>query len=343
MTKPLTPEHSGSSALGAYTSTEKLLACRFAARDLSLFSRKLSTSMLSGSSRTRFRGRGVDFEEVRLYQPGDDIRAIDWRVTARTQVAHTKLYSEERERPVFFVVDQRSAMFFGSQRCFKSVLACHIASTLAWTALANSDRVGALVFGDSSQKDIRPKRSKHAVLELINQLDDYNHKLNSPVGGVRPISMATMLEDARRIAKPGSAIFVISDLHDFDRDCEQQLHLLGRHCDVSLIQTLDPLETQLPNLGWLTITDGHKRSQINCRSEKLRTRFNHQQQQQQTLILGSCQKTQVNLMSMSTHHDSIEQLRDAFGNAKAARKRNTKLANAQASEAKQRTPTGAHL
>merc|ERR1711916_149956 len=123
----------------------------------------------------------MEFEEVRVYQPGDDIRTIDWRVTARTQVAHTKLFQEEREKPVLLVVDQRSNMFFGSQRCFKSVYAAHIAATLGWAAIYQNDRVGALVFGDDQQRDVRPKRSKHAQLSFLQQLVEFNHKLISPV------------------------------------------------------------------------------------------------------------------------------------------------------------------
>ena len=120
---------------GAYSDLAQLLRLRFAAQDLKLFAKRPVRSLLTGGERTRFRGRGIDFEEVRLYQPGDDIRTIDWRVTARTQVPHTKIFREERERPVFMVADQRATMFFGSQRCFKSVLCAHICALLGWAAL----------------------------------------------------------------------------------------------------------------------------------------------------------------------------------------------------------------
>src|SRR5690554_1851036 len=166
---------------GARCDVADLLRLRFAARDLKLSARRPARSLLTGGERTRMRGRGIDFEEVRLYQPGDDIRSIDWRVTARTQVPHTKVFREERERPVFMVADQRSPMFFGTRHCFKSVLGAYISAVLAWAALYNSDRVGGLVFGDQAQRDIRPRRSKHAVLELLHQLQDFNGRLSSPV------------------------------------------------------------------------------------------------------------------------------------------------------------------
>src|SRR4051812_1422822 len=192
---------------GAYVNLANLLRLRFAAQDLKLFVKRAVKSQLNGAERTRFRGRGMDFEEVRLYQAGDDVRSIDWRVTARTQVPHTKLYREERERPVFVLVDQRAPMFFGSQRCFKSVLAAHIAANLAWAALNNSDRIGGLIFGDKAQRDIRPRRSKHAVLELLHQLREFNQQLQSPISPADSKPLSALLNDARRIAKPGCALF----------------------------------------------------------------------------------------------------------------------------------------
>ncbi|MDF3013878.1 MAG: ATPase, partial [Cellvibrio sp.] len=257
---------------GAYTELAALLRCRFSAQDLKLFAHQPARSLLSGPERTRFRGRGMDFEEVRLYQPGDDIRSIDWRVTARTQVAHTKIFREERERPVFMVVDQRSSLFFGSTRCFKSVLAAHIAALLGWAALANGDRLGALVFGDYTQRDVRPRRSKHAVLELLYQMQDYNHRLTSPITPAPALSPAgqlqkanslnAMLADARRIAKPGCALFIISDFHDLDTGAEQQLFELARHTDVTLIHVYDQLERQLISNSPLTISNGTERLQL---------------------------------------------------------------------------------
>src|SRR5690606_11398632 len=166
---------------GAYCQLADLLRLRFAARELNLFSPRQAKSAMMGNVRTRFRGRGMDFEEVRLYQPGDDIRAIDWRVTARTQVTHTKLYSEERERPVYVVCDQRASLFFGSVNTMKSVLATYIATLLGWATLNGGDRLGGFVFDDQDFHDIRAKRSKHSVLQLLQTLEQYNHRLQSPL------------------------------------------------------------------------------------------------------------------------------------------------------------------
>ncbi|RYZ95827.1 MAG: DUF58 domain-containing protein, partial [Moraxellaceae bacterium] len=247
---------------GAYANLADLLRLRFAAQDLRLFVKRPVKSLLNGAERTRFRGRGMDFEEVRLYQAGDDIRSIDWRVTARTQVPHTKLYREERERPVFILVDQRSSMFFGSKQCFKSVLAAHVGANLAWAALNNSDRVGGLVFGDNSQRDIRPRRSKHAVLELLHQILEFNRQLRSPIAQQSTKNLLSLLTDTRRIAKPGCALFIISDFQDYDQQCEQHLFELARHTDVTLIHLFDPLEKQLSSNMRLSVSDGQVRLQL---------------------------------------------------------------------------------
>ena len=155
---------------GAYISLEQLIAARFNAKDLNLKQRRRALSLLAGASKTNFRGRGLDFSEVRAYQAGDDIRSIDWRVTARSGKPYTKLFQEERERPILVMVDQRQPMFFGSQHCFKSVMASYLAALLAWSGLQQGDRVGGLVFGNEQQQEIRPRRSRQSVLALMQLL-----------------------------------------------------------------------------------------------------------------------------------------------------------------------------
>lgn len=306
---------------GAYTELSALLRCRFAAQDLKLFAHQPARSLLSGSDRTRFRGRGMDFEEVRLYQPGDDIRSIDWRVTARTQVAHTKIFREERERPVFMLVDQRSPLFFGSHRCFKSVLGAHIATLLSWAALANGDRLGALVFGDYDQRDVRPRRSKHAVLELMHQLQDYNHRLKSPIppepeAHQRANELHKMLADARRIAKPGCALFIISDFHDMNPACEQQLFELARHTDITLIHIYDPLERQLISNAPLTISNGRERLQLAANEKTFQQAFTLQFDQHLETLAHICRRLRIPLLSYATDDDIQDGLRKAFGRKK---------------------------
>ena len=138
-----------SPSAGIYTSIEELASMRYNTTGLNPLAHKKALASMAGGHISSFRGRGIDFSEVRIYQPGDDIRNIDWRVTARTNKPHTKLYREERERPVYIVVDQCQSMFFGSKKTFKSVTAARAAANLAWGTIDNGDRVGGLVFSDN--------------------------------------------------------------------------------------------------------------------------------------------------------------------------------------------------
>ncbi len=255
---------------GPYTDLQQLLRLRFIGRELKLFANRASRAPMSGNVRTRFRGRGMEFEEVRLYQAGDDVRNIDWRVTARTQVPHTKLFHEERERPVYIVLDQRQPMFFGSTNCFKSVLAVHIAAVLGWSALQQGDRVGGMVFGNNTQDDIRPRRSRHAQMELLHAAHNSNSQLQRPTNSEQWPNLTTMLTDVRRIAKPGCAVFFISDFQDLNQETEAQCHLLAQHTDLTLIAISDPLESNLPQqAGQLTISNGVDRLSINSKDARV--------------------------------------------------------------------------
>lgn len=304
--------HQDLEARGAYSELDTLLKLRFVAKDLQLDSRRHSRANLAGGSRTRFRGRGMEFEEVRVYQAGDDIRAIDWRVTARTHVPHTKLFREERERPTFIAADQRASMFFGSRRCFKSVLAAHLASLLAWAALHNNDRVGGLVVGNTSHTDVRPRRARQAVLEFIQQLQEYNHRLRSPLLREQQISLHQVLQDLRRMARPGSALYLISDFQDFDQACAEQLSLLSRHCDLCLFLVSDPLEEDLPPSGILSVTDGRERLQIAASDAALHQAYQDRFRRRIEALRSQSQALKIPLVSFGTQDDEISLMRQLF-------------------------------
>ena len=249
-----------------YTSLSSLLSIRHWANDLKLFSRQAARSMLLGETRSRFRGRGMEFEEVRPYQAGDDIRTIDWRVSARTGGTYTKLFCEEHERPVHVIVDQRNSLFFGSKTQFKSVLAAKVGVAIAWAALAGSDRIGGQIISEFDERDIRAKRNKQAVLKLIHDLNELNGNLpiNQSKNGIAN-SIANTLEECRRITRPGTAIFIISDFHDFDDSAAKALSTLGRHSDITLIQIIDPLERDLPS-GTVAVSNGDDRLSVSLNS-----------------------------------------------------------------------------
>jgi len=305
--------HAKPSADGIYTDLSVLLKSRHWARDLKLFSRQAARSMLLGETRSRYRGRGMEFEEVRTYRPGDDIRNIDWRVSARTGGTYTKLFCEERERPVHILLDQRSTMFFGSHGRFKSVLAAEIATALAWAALAGSDRIGGQIISDYSESDIRARRNKQAVLKFIHDIHETNHALPQQIDPDQTLkSMAAMIEECRRITRPGTAIFIVSDFHDFDQAAAKSLSTLGRHTDINLFQVIDPVEAQLPIAGNVAISNGVSRTSIDL-SGKLQQIYSERIAARDTLLKEAATRARASFKQVTTEAEPRQLLNRIYG------------------------------
>ncbi|WP_034837857.1 DUF58 domain-containing protein [Endozoicomonas numazuensis] len=300
---------------GAYSELKELVSLRFQARELAIFRQNHSRSLLAGSGYSPFKGRGVNFEEVRAYQPGDDIRSIDWRVTARRMKPHTKLFREERERPVLVLVDQSHSMFFGSQLNFKSVTAAEAGALLAWATLQHSDRIGGLIFDEQSLSEIRPKRSKKTLMHLLNKLEQHNKSLtaeNMP-HQQQDNYLSKALRHARRVAHPGTNVFVISDFHQLDEESFRHLSRLSRHCELMAIQVTDPLESELPRPGRYDITNGMHRKTIDTRSRDLRQKYRSQHHQFQTSLKDQLASIRVPLMELEAGQDTGSQLQAWFG------------------------------
>lgn len=227
---------------------DDLIGQRIAARSLVLAaSRKVSTAQ-AGIKTSRFRGRGVDYVESRGYQPGDDIRSMDWRVTARTGRAHTKVFQEERERSVLLLLDHAPSMHFGTRRCFKSVQAARAAALIAWSAVRGGDRVGALGFGSGVTGEVRPAGGPRGVLHCLRALADWDALARvERTAAATPLSAA--LERARRLARPGSLIILLSDGFSADAAAEAPLARLAAHGDVRVLLLTDALELAAPPRG----------------------------------------------------------------------------------------------
>ena len=239
-----------------------------------------------GGFRSRFKGRGMDFDEVRLYQIGDDIRNIDWKVTARTGEAHTKLFKEERERPVFVVLDQMPNMFFGTAEVFKSVIASQIAAQLMWNTLANGDRFGALLFSKDSHVEMKPSSNRRNCMRLLNRIVE-NHQsiLTSEFDDIKKTSQVNLddqrstnqlsdtLKRLKHLAKPGTLIHIVSDFNLFDENCQRHLSKLSQHADIHCILINDPIEKELPPAGLYGITDGFQTGFLNTEKPSLRDEY----------------------------------------------------------------------
>lgn len=288
-------------AHGIITDKQRLLRSRHWASQLDLFSTKAASSTLLGNTRSRFRGRGMEFEEVRRYQPGDDIRTIDWKVTARKPGTYTKLFREERERPCHIIIDQRSALFFGSGKRFKSVLAAELGIALAWAAIAAGDRVGAQLIGGNAEIDIRARNSRKAVLRLIDSVHSLNTQLlfGNTSKDKAHNSLSRCLEDGLRIIRPGSAVFVISDFHDINEPCTRALNKIARHTDITLFQVFDPLEEALPKSGTLPISDGKEMTSVRM-SSALNSAYAKSIAERETRISSTAARSKAHLMKVAT-------------------------------------------
>jgi uncharacterized protein (DUF58 family) len=276
------PSHTGSvwhprrdALQGAYVELAQLTAARFAAAELALPSLLQARGSIAGAHRSRARGRGLEFEEVRAYQAGDDIRSIDWRVTARSGQPFTKLFREERERPLMILVDQRQPMFFGSRTCFKSALAAYLGALIAWAGLNNGDRIGGIVLGDSATCELRPRHTRASITAWLRTLHQFNQRLHAdstPAGDVE-ITLTGALSDLRRGTRPGSAIVLISDFSGaYGEPVREQLHRLAQHNTITALHLYDPLEVELPPPARYTMTDGQQRLAVDSGDRALRDR-----------------------------------------------------------------------
>lgn len=218
----------------------------------------------SGNHISSLRGRGMEFDESRPYQSGDDIRHLDWRVTARTGKAHSKIFREEQERPIFLWVDQRVTMKFATKGKFKSVIAAEIASLLAWSACNHSDRIGGIIFSELNHHELKPKQGKHAMLKLINQLSIHTRELPSAYNAAQAADISRhAIFRLRCLLKPGSLVFLLSDFRNFDEVAVAQLVQLSQHNDVVIIFIYDPLEARLPPDGRYQVSDGQQHMVLN--------------------------------------------------------------------------------
>jgi uncharacterized protein (DUF58 family) len=260
---------------GVRVTREELLQLRHSARDLPLDSRKAATSVISGAHVSRFRGRGMDYLESRSYQPGDDIRSMDWRVTARSGRAHIKIYQEERERPIVVMLDLGPGMFFATRGAFKSVIAARAAAMIGWAAVHNGDRIGALLF-NGGHHELRPLGGSRGVLRLIRALIEMTDPARTP-GARTDSANGQHLNDAlmrlRRVARPGSLVFLLSDFYGCDTDTRRHLQYLRKHNDVIALQIVDTLEMAPPPAGHYAISDGTRSGLLDTRSTARRQAY----------------------------------------------------------------------
>lgn len=296
---------------GIHLTAGDLIALRPRCHALRLPMRQPAVSALAGAYRSRFRGRGVDFLESRNYQPGDDIRNMDWRVTARTGRPHTKVFQEERERPVLVVVDASPSLFFGTRKRLKSVAAGELCAAIAWAAVRRGDRIGGFLFAPGGHRELRPAGGRRGAMRVIQGLVDWlNPELGArsrdgEVDAGEPLSAA--LERVRHTARPGSLIIVISDFFGLDEDCNRHLSRLRHNNDIIGCQVLDAAEERLPR-GCYPISDGQDTSLLDTRRASTRRRFEAMGLEHAIKPRRLFQKHQCGWMVLRTDDDPVELL-----------------------------------
>jgi uncharacterized protein (DUF58 family) len=302
-------------AQGVSVALDDLMRLRARASGFSFLPKQPVHSILAGKHASRLRGRGLNFEEIRHYNTGDDIRTMDWRVTARTRQPHVRVYTEERDRPVLLVVDQRRSMFFGSQKAMKSVVAAEIAALSAWRVLSQGDRVAAIVFDDDELAEFAPRRSEVHVQTILADVARRNRSLSS---AMRPQPPNAEMYD-RAIARAAKAanhdflVIIISDGFGAGPQSVKHITSLAAHNDVMAAFVYDPLEAKLPDRGILTFSDGSRQLEVNSANAKLRRTFADGFIDWTTQIEQLSKLRQIPVLAISAAEDVVDQVQRQLG------------------------------
>jgi len=292
---------------GVEVSVDDLIGLRFRAQRLELGIARRARHSMTGAHGSRFRGRGMEFAESRIYQPGDDVRSIDWRVTARTGRPHTKLFQEERERPVILLVDLSASMFFGTRTAYKSVLAAETAALIAWAAMHGRDRVGALVAGRSHHLELEPVSGRRGVLRVLRALAALSRKASN--GEEQQIKLCDSLLRARHVARPGSLLVVISDFYDLDEEAAGHLSRMRQHNDMLACWIHDRLEIEPPPPGRYGVSDGWQTATLDTVSRRARARYAASFGARFEQLRATLGRLAIPLLPIATGDDVAETLR----------------------------------
>lgn len=318
--KPRTGKNSDTT--GVYADLDDLIRLQYKARGFSFLPRQPVHSILAGRHASRLRGRGLNFEELRTYQPGDDIRNIDWKVTARTQQPHVRVYTEEKDRPVLLLVDQRMSMFFGSQKSMKSVVAAETAALASWRILDSGDRVGAMVFNDEQVVEVKPHRSESRVMQVLRSIVDLNHQLGTHSEGFKtprpPANRAKLnevLRSALRVAKHDFLVVLISDCLGADEKSASLITNLCQHNDLIIAFIYDPMEANMSDVGRAVVSEGDLQLEVNTSDRNLRSRFKQQFEDRLESARHFSRTRSIPLIPIQTGMDVAEQIRGLIGRA----------------------------
>jgi uncharacterized protein (DUF58 family) len=294
-----------------WVTRDELIELQRHAGKIGLRHARSARAQLVGNHSSRFRGRGMDYQESRVYQAGDDIRSMDWRVTARTGKPHIKLYQEERERPVVVFLDLNPGMFFGSRGRLKSVVAARAAALIGWAAVDRGDRVGGMLF-NGGYCDLPPRGGRHGVLRLIRQLVEYTDPRAGAEAEVDPVGLNAALARMRRVSRPGSLIVLLGDYYGIDQDSGQHLQRLRQHSDVVAFQIVDPLEGAPPPAARYGVAAGGRRGILDTRSAAARRAYQDYFSRHHQTVAAIMRRHAIPLLRLTTRDDVVAALRRYF-------------------------------
>lgn len=284
-----------------YPNFNDLVALKDWKLDLTQASSRVSHSGVLGGQHSPFRGQGLEFDSVRKYVPGDDIRSIDWRVTARTDSPHLKIFKEERERHILICVDMNTAMRFGTKKTFKSVQAAHIAALLGWRGMANHDRISACLFGDvpNGIEFFSPTRTKRSFSVMLKRLAE-------PVAENHQISLDHALQHINQAVHTGSLIYFISDFMSLGQDFHQNANVsrLVKKCDVVFIAVNDRADQAIVPVGNLGVRSiANEKIYVNTDSLNGRQAYEQQWHENRKTLHGMTSKLKIPLIELTTESD----------------------------------------
>jgi len=298
---------------GVYANLDALIRIQFSARDFSFKPQQPVTSVLSGRYASRLRGRGLNFEELRRYLPGDDVRNMDWKVTARTRSPHIRVYTEEKDRAVLVLVDQRQNMFFGTRDKLKSVTAAELTALAAWRALDVGDRIGAIVFNDSELVEFRPHRSQQNVMAILGEVVRQNHVLAADASvAPNPGQLNRVLERAHVLAPHDVLVVLISDGMGADQQTERFTARLAAHNDVLAFLVHDPVRIA-PKGPQITISDGTLQMELDLANRSITEKIAADYRSEQEDITHFLRRLSAPLLMISNQGDVVGQVRRLLG------------------------------
>lgn len=297
-----------------YTNLKALVRLRHSARGFSYLPQQPIRSLLAGRKRSRLRGRGLDFDELRHYRPGDDIRTMDWRVTNRTGKPHVRVYTEERDRPVFVVADQRLPMFFGSQRKMKSVVATEVAALTAWRTLSVGDRVGCILFNDKDVVEVKPSRNERKLMAWLSNLVDMNNDLSvAPGHESNPSALGHAMDQLERSIGHDYLVIVVSDFFGWNEHALATLRRIREHNDIVCAMIYDPLEKDIGKAEKLVVSDGRFQLEINPEQHGLGEKFEARFRSSLARVQEDLRRNDIPILPIETATPVSDQLRRKLG------------------------------